>query len=180
MQRRTSLKILASTFVGAMALGHWSVGATVINAIINNPSLNAAQHDLLVCITDTILPKIPTQAAYGALELGVPIYLIDSLVHCEPLEVRENLITQLDQLEHKAMLLHSSAFADCERSAREALLLSFAQSSSEPEKAFFAVIKQRCIRGYLTSQAVMTQRYHYQVIPGHYKPCIETPSDLRA
>lgn len=175
MNRRNTLKLLIAASLGTSTLGYWSLGQAEINRLVSESAFSNTDHDLINSIADTIIPE---SDGFGALVLGVPVYLIGYFNKCIEPDVQSNLKQQLNALESKAIDSHQKSFIACSQAQREVLFLSFADSEIEAENAFFELIKKQTVHGFRTSKEVMTGPYHYQIAPGHYKGCIDINAEF--
>lgn len=176
MNRRATLKLLASISVGTLALGHWSLGTAAVKSLMQASAFNPSEQDLITAIADTIIPR--GASAYGAVDLGVPIYMLGYFQACETQVVQDNIKTQLVLLQSNARHQFKQDFSACTQSQKEKLLLVFDASNVEHEKSFFDLMKQQTLRGFRTSKEVLTNQYHYRVMPGFYKGAINTTADF--
>ena len=169
MNRRNAVKLLAVALAGA-TLGHWSIGYGAVKKLTENSNFDPDEQDLITAIADTIIPK---QALYSALDLGVPVYLLAYFSKCIEPDVQQNIKLQLKALNTSAINLFELDFTHCPPNQRERLLLTFAESEIEGERVFFELIKAQTIQGFRTTREVMTNCYHYRVVPGLYKGCMD-------
>lgn len=169
ISRRNTLKLLAASMT-ATGLGYWAQGKAAVNALVANSHFNTPQQNTVVAVTDTLIPKTEF---WGAVELGVPLYLVAWFDQCLQHSDRENIANQLDALETRAQAEHKKTFADCSQNQREQLLLTFAHSQNETEKTFFELFKGQCIHGFKTTKEVMTGPYRFRIVPGHFKGCVD-------
>ena len=65
-------------------------------------------------------------------------------------------------------MINKRSFAGCTEVLRQELLLKLSTSIKKEEKDFFDLVKSETIRGFNTSQKVMTEYLGYKVAPGHY------------
>lgn len=170
MNRRKALKTLAIVSGGAITLPQWMISCGVSDSAIHHTSFSVAEQKILASVTDTI---IPAGDAVGALSVGVDKFLQKLIDDCYQKDVQDNIKTQLKNLDESAKATHKKPFADCSQKEREALLLKFSASGNKPEKDFFDLVKSETIRGFNTSQKVMTEYLGYKVVPGHYYGCVD-------
>jgi hypothetical protein len=170
MTRRNTLKALAATSIGVAALGYWAKDLDYIPDLMSQSFFKPSEQDLITSIADTIIPK---GKIYGALELGVPVYLLSYFEKCEKPEVQENIKLQLNNLNQTAKQKFNQKFINCPQEQREELLLAFANSDAEPRQEFFNLMKSQTIWGFRSTKEVMTRHYDYQVAPGHYYGCVD-------
>lgn len=170
MDRRKVLKTLAIVSGGAIILPQWMVSCGASDSTIHYTSFSVAEQKILASITDTI---IPAGEDIGALSVGVDKFLQKLIDDCFQKDVQDNLKTQMKNLDGSAKATHKKSFAACTQKEREALLLKFSSSGNKSEMDFFELVKAETIRGFNTSQKVMTDYLGYKVVPGHYYGCVD-------
>lgn len=170
MKRRKSLQVIGLAAAGTLAIGYWAKGLDSVRDMMSNSFFKPTEQDLLTSISDTILPM---ENGYGAVALGVPIYLLKYYEKCIKVEDQNNLKIQLANLDDKANQNYGNDFNECTQEQRETLLMELEQSKDEKEKAFFSEIKGQIIHGFLTTEEVKTQRYNYKLVPHLYTGCID-------
>lgn len=163
------MKLIAVASAGG-ALGHWSIGYGAVKKLEEDSTFSPDEQSLIIAITDTFIPK---GDFYGALDLGVPVYLLGYLNKCIESETQQNIKMQLNILRSTAVKNFGHDFAECTFSQRESLLMDFSKTESDAGKAFFDLMKSQTIEGFRTTKEVMTNHYHYRVIPGLYQGCID-------
>jgi len=170
MDRRKVLKNIAIVSGGLITLPQWMVSCGVSDTTVHQTSFSLAEQKILASITDTI---IPAGNSIGALSVGVDKFLQKLIDDCYEKDVQDNIKAQLKALEASAQSIHKKLFADCKQSQREELLLKLSASGVKEEKDFFNLMKSETIRGFNTSQKVMTEYLNYKVAPGHYYGCVD-------
>jgi hypothetical protein len=170
MDRRKVLKNIAIVSGGLITLPQWMVSCGVSDTTVHQTSFSSAEQKILASITDTI---IPAGNSIGALSVGVDKFLQKLIDDCYEKDVQDNIKTQIKALETSAQSIHKKLFADCIQSQREGLLLKLSASEVKEEKDFFNLMKSETIRGFNTSQKVMTEYLNYKVAPGHYYGCVD-------
>ena len=170
MNRRNVLKTLASVSGGSIILPQWMVSCGVSDKTTHKTSFSPTEGATIAVITDTI---IPTHDGIGAIPVGVYAFLIKLLDDCYGKNVQDNVKAQLKKLDTIARKSYNKIFASCEQEQRELLLLNFSNSTNQLEKDFFDLMKTETIRGFNTSQKVMTEYLGYKVVPGHYYGCVD-------
>lgn len=168
MNRRNVLKLLAAASAGA-TLGHWSIGYAEVEKLVADSIFDSEDQVLIIAIVDTFIPK---GDFYGALDLGVPVYLLGYLNECIDNETQQNIKAQLRILDSAAIKNFGCGFARCAAGQRENLLATLSKLESDSEKTFFDLMKSQTIQGFRTTKEVMTNHYHYRVTPGLYHGCI--------
>ena len=170
MDRRKALKNLAIVSGGLITLPQWMISCGISDTTTHQTSFSLAEQKILASITDTI---IPAGNSIGALSVGVDKFLQKLIDDCYEKEVQDNIKTQLKALDDSARSANKNSFAGCTQAQREALLLKFSASQKKEEKDFFDTMKSETIRGFNTSQKVMTEYLGYKVAPGHYYGCVD-------
>ena len=165
MDRRKVLKNIAIVSGGLITLPQWMISCGVSDTATHQTSFSLAEQKILASITDTI---IPAGNSIGALSVGVDKFLQKLIDDCYEKNVQDNVKTQLKGLDGSANTTHKRSFADCTQAQREELLLKLSASQEKAEKDFFDLVKSETIRGFNTSQKVMTEYLNYKIAPGHY------------
>jgi len=170
MNRRKAIRNLAIVSGGLITLPQWMISCGVSDTTIHRSSFSAIEQEILLGITDTI---IPAGNSIGALSVGVDKFLQKLIDDCYEKETQDNIKVQLKTLDESAKGTHKSSFVHCTQAQREALLLKFSTSQKKEEKDFFDTMKSETIRGFNTSQKVMQEFLDYKVAPGHYYGCVD-------
>ena len=170
MNRRKALKTLAIVSGGAITLPQWMISCGVSDSTVHQTSFSVAEQKILASVTDTI---IPAGDSIGALSVGVDKFLQKLIDDCYQKDVRDNVKIQLKKLDDSANATHKNSFANCTQKERETLLLKFSASVNKSEKDFFDLVKSETIRGFNTSQKIMTEYLGYKVVSGHYYGCVD-------
>ena len=177
MDRRKALKNIAIVSGGLITLPQWMVSCGVSDATLHQTSFSIVDQKILASITETI---IPAGDSVGALSVGVDKFLQKLIDDCYEKDAQDNIKVQLKALDELAKATHKNSFADCIQAQRESLLLKFSTSSKKEEKDFFDTMKSETIRGFNTSQKVMTEYLGYKVAPGHYYGSVDVKTSNNA
>ncbi|HET9747600.1 MAG TPA: gluconate 2-dehydrogenase subunit 3 family protein [Chitinophagaceae bacterium] len=177
MNRRKALRTLAIVSGGVITLPHWVISCGLSDSTVHHTSFSMMEQNILASVTDTI---IPAGNSIGALSVGVDKFLQKLIDDCYQKEIGDNVRTQLKSLDQSAKTAHKKSFTGCTQKQRETLLLKLAASVNKSEKDFFDLVKSETIRGFNTSQKVMTEYLGYKVVPGHYYGCVDLNSPNHA
>jgi hypothetical protein len=177
MDRRKALKTLAIVSGGVITLPQWMVSCGISDSATHQTSFSVAEQKILASVVDTI---IPAGNAIGALSVGVDKFLQKLIDDCYEKPVQENVKVQLKNLDASAKAANKRSFADNTQKEREALLLKLSNSVNKSEKDFFDLMKSETIRGFNTSQKVMTEYLGYKIAPGHYFGCVDVNTNDHA
>lgn len=175
MKRRKSLKALAAASVGVLAIGYWAKDLDEVRDFLSSSFFKPTEQDAIMAVVDTIIPR--GEQAYGAVDLGVPIYILDYLQYCvEPKELSE-IRKQLLSLDVKSNELHNIDFEACTQIEREAILIELSKSEIEEEQDFFNLMKEQTIHGFRNTEEVLTNHFDYTIIPGEFNGCIDVQAE---
>ena len=122
-----------------------------------------SQEEVLSAAVDALLPEDSTP---GGKSLGVDKFVSKMLKDCYSPEERTAFGEELNVLAGKS-------FSALNPQDRIAVLKAYPQDST-----FISLLRGISIRGYNTSEYVMTNIQHFQFIPGHYSGCVNL--DLHA
>lgn len=135
-----------------------------------SPALLAPKADALLAeVVETIIPATDTP---GAKALGVHTFIQKIVTDCMEPSAQEGLTKGLTMVDALAQKSYSKPFASLDASQRIDLLKTMSQSSEADQKNFVSMVKGMTIRGYMTSEYVMNNITHYQMIPGFYHGCV--------
>lgn len=170
MNRRKAIRNLAIVSGGIITLPQWMVSCGVSDTTVHHSSFSIKEQKILAIIADTI---IPAGTGIGALSVGVDKFLQKLIDDCYEKEVQVNVKEQLKGLEESAKIKHRRSYEDCSQAQREEILLKLSTSKNKAELDFFNLMKSETIRGFSTSQKVMTEYLGYKIAPGHYYGCVD-------
>ena len=161
---------MAGAVGGLISLPAWANGWTPETARSTRQIYTRSQLDLLADMAETIIPKTDTP---GAKELDVHQFIQKMVTDCYEPKAQDTLRAGLDSLDGLAQKSFGKPFSEGDATQRTGLLTQLAQDPAQKE--FYGLVKSLTIRGYLSSEYVMTNLTHYQFIPGHYYGCVPVP-----
>jgi hypothetical protein len=168
MERRVALKSMALA-VGAMAnLPSWASGWSR-QSLSKGTLLSADQSKNLAAIVETIIPKTDTP---GAGELGVGDFVQKMVTDCYDSKIQTNLKSGISNLDEQSIQRFGTSFATAKKEQKLALLQEAEKSADSDQKAFFSLVKNLTIQGYMSSEYVMTNITHYEMVPARYHGCV--------
>ncbi|CAA9274574.1 MAG: Gluconate 2-dehydrogenase subunit 3 family protein [uncultured Cytophagales bacterium] len=167
MQRRVALKNMAAA-VGLMSLPAWASGWSKTTVATAPTVLSPNQEALLAEIVETIIPATDTP---GAKELGIHQFVQKMVADCFDKKVQEVFARGLTNVEATARKNGAASFAALDPAGRTALLQGLEAGGGEGKECF-GLVKGLTIRGYLTSEYVMTNLTKYEMMPGRYHGCV--------
>jgi len=158
--------------VGLISLPAWANGWSRATVTASPAYLSPAQDALLAEMVETIIPATDTP---GAKELGVHQFVQKMVADCYEKQVLTSFAKGVDALEETAKKKSGKTFAALDKAGRTELLGNLEAAGGEG-KDFYALVKGLTIRGYMTSEYVMTNLTHYELIPGRYHGCVPVPA----
>lgn len=173
MERRNALKIVAGAVGGLISLPAWASGWTTETVRSARQFLSLSQADLLADMVETIIPATDT---LGAKALNVHQFIQKMVADCYDKPAQETFRKGLDSLDGLAQTAFNKPFSAGDVTQRTALLTQLSQSADPAQKDFYSLVKGLTIRGYMSSEYVMTNLTKYQFIPGHYYGCVPVPA----
>ncbi len=160
---------MAMAAAGLVSLPAWANGWTRATVQTGKPLLPAVAEALLAEVAETILPATETP---GAKALGVHQFIQKIVTDCLEPSAQQTLSKGLTAVESLAQQTYGKAFAAGDAGQRMDVLKTMEQSADADQKAFFGMVKGLTIRGYLTSEYVMTNLTHFEFAPGRYHGCV--------
>ena len=169
MKRRTALRSVAMAMGGLMNLPAWAHNWNAASVQSAVSVFSASESSLLTEISETIIPATDTP---GAKELGVSKLIEKIVADCLDKKAQETFSKGLAATNALSQQKFGKSFAACDASQRVAVVKDLEASTDEATKGFFSMVKGLTIRGYLTSEYVMTNLTGYQMAPGFYHGCV--------
>jgi hypothetical protein len=178
MNRRDVLRLLGAAAAAPMLAPvspekFWDLGRTIHARLAarTGRSLDAHQLGTVSHIAELILPETDTP---GAASVKVPQFIDLMLTEWSPPAERDRFLMGLADIDARSHRLYGGLFLDLRAADQSAMLQALdgvkgAEGSAEDA---FATLKDLTIYGYFTSEVVMKDVTHHQVIPGRFNGCI--------
>lgn len=165
---------MAGAVGGLISLPAWTNAWTADTARQYPKFLSLSQDELLAEIVETIIPATDTPGvdSPGAKALNVHQFIQKMVADCYDAKGQETLRKGLEATDELARKSYEKPFAKIDAPQRLALLTQLSQSTEPTQKAFYSLVKNLTIRGYMNSEYVMTNLTHYEMIPGRYHGCV--------
>ncbi|MBC8153229.1 MAG: gluconate 2-dehydrogenase subunit 3 family protein [Bacteroidetes bacterium] len=157
---------MATAVAGLVSAPAWATNWSTTSI---QPHLAPDQDALLAELVETMIPTTDTP---GAKPLGVHTFVQKMVADCYDKPAQETLTTGLTTVEALARQRFNTDFAACDGTQRLALLQQMAAGQDPAQKTFVNLVKGLTIRGYLSSEYVMTNLTHFQMAPGYYRGCV--------
>jgi hypothetical protein len=169
MKRRQIVKGMAATLGGMLVLPAWAEAWTPGALSIHPTQLSSLEETLLAEIVESIIPKTDT---LGAKDLEVHRFINVILADCYDQKSRDIFAKGLQSVAQMSQKSHAQSFLNISPEQRLAVLSKMAESEDLDMKSFARMVKNLTIRGYLSSEFVMTKLKGYQMAPGFYDGCV--------
>lgn len=167
---------MAGAVGGLISLPAWTNGWTADTVRSSTQLLSRSQDGLLADLVETIIPATDTP---GAKALNVHQFVQKMVADCYPIAAQGSLRNGLDSLDVLAKTAYGKSFAEGDAAQRTALLTQLSQSTDTGQKEFYSLVKGLTIRGYMSSEYVLTNLTNYQFIPGHYYGCVPVAQKIQ-
>ena len=168
MQRRSLVKNITLTIGASIILPSWA-NAWNHNSLRDNHFNISSQENLLAEIVETIIPKTNTP---GAKELNVQQFIPKMVMDCYDKKAQAIYKNGFELVDKNAKNTFSKSFMECDGKQRLEILNKMSKSENEDEKSFIQLVKGLTIKGYLSSEYVMTNLRIYEYAPAHYHGCV--------
>jgi Ca2+-binding EF-hand superfamily protein len=169
MQRRSAVKNIALTIGAAIVLPSWANAWSKGSFKNISTKISAFQENILAEIVETIIPKTNTP---GAKELNIQQFIPIMIADCYDKKAQEIYVKGFELVDNNAKNLYSKPFLDCDSKQRLEVLNKMSKSENADEKTFLQLVKGLTIKGYLSSEYVMTNLRIYEYAPARYHGCV--------
>ncbi|RAV99231.1 gluconate 2-dehydrogenase subunit 3 family protein [Pseudochryseolinea flava] len=182
MKRRMLLKQLGLLAGAAVVLPHCTGKETAQEATISLHKLKITGHhqNSVTALVDALIPKTDTP---GAKELDVQSYVWRMVDDCTSEEDQKKFLAGLDHLTTIADDRFGKTIAECSAADLQTLLQEMNDGKITEKNVgdFYQQFRRHTIRGFVGTESVMTNVYHYNMIPGHFTGVVEIkdPNDLK-
>ncbi len=164
---------MAVAFGGMIALPAWASRWNATSVTAGLSLLSALETELLAELSETIIPVTDTP---GAKELKVDAFIQKMVADCLDKKSQETFTKGLATVDSLAQQKFAKAFVGCDTNQRMNVLKEMETSADATTKDFYATVKGLTIQGYLTSEYVMTNLTHYEMVPSRYHGCVPVSS----
>lgn len=160
MNRRQAIGLGAAAAVAIPAGLVWWNRSKVEDSTL----LNENRQAILAAAVDAIIPETQTP---GAKSLGVDLYVAKIVQDCLDAEKQALFSNSLVELDKAAKKQFSKAFGLLSPAERIEVLKAYPE-----EDGFIRLLKGLTVRGYNTSEYVMSNIQQFEFIPGRYFGCV--------
>jgi hypothetical protein len=168
MERRVALKSMAAAMGAMVALPSWASGWSA-KTLTETGMLSVDQSKTLATLVESIIPKTDTP---GAGELGVDNFVQKMVKDCYDQKVQQNFSKGIEAIEAQSSKAFGTGFSDATKAQKLQVLEGIDKSGDVDQKAFLGLVKNLTIQGYMSSEYVMTNLTHYEMVPARYHGCV--------
>jgi len=163
MKRRSAVKNLFFIAGGVIVIPSCLSGPGKASIELHNLAITAGQEKLLADIASTIIPQTET---LGAKEVGAHLFVLKMLDDCYEKDVQQKFTHGLDELENSTKKRFGHSFLSCTTQQKQRILedVENKQGYSPNVEAFYQIMKERTIEGYMTSKFVVIDIQKYEMI----------------
>ena len=169
MNRRQIVKGMAATMGGLLVLPAWASAWNTASLQGFQSKLSGLEEALLAEIVETIIPETDTP---GAKKLEVHRFVEKIITDCYDQKSRTTFAKGLTRVASMATQSYSKPFLSCTPAQRLEVLTTMSKSADADEQNFIRLARSLTIRGYLSSEHVMTKLMGYEMAPGRYLGCV--------
>ncbi|WP_353483067.1 gluconate 2-dehydrogenase subunit 3 family protein [Haliscomenobacter sp.] len=169
MNRRQIVKGMAATVGGMLVLPAWASAWNTASLQGFQSKLSLADQALLAEIVEAIIPETDTP---GAKKLEVHRFVDKIITDCYDQKSRAAYLKGLSAVETMATQSYAKPYASCTPAQRLEVLTTMSKSADADEQNFIRMARSLTIRGYLSSEYVMTKLMGYEMAPGRYYGCV--------
>lgn len=163
---------------GAILLPACVKNTKPVSIELKNIKISAEQETLLAEITDTIIPSTDTP---GAKDIGLHKFVLRMVDDCSEPEEQQAFLTGLSKFDEMVKQKADDSFLELNKAQRVQVITDLDKINSGDDKeekqksvnAFYSIVKNLTVRGYMTSEYVMTNQLYYKMVPGKFKGCVE-------
>jgi hypothetical protein len=136
------------------------------------------EKEIISKMSDIIIPRTHTP---GAVDAGVPAFIIMMLQECYPAEAQQQFHTGLGIFDHRCREKYGSHFLKLSKENQQAAVSDTdntilgekrGESVDKNLDAFYRNMKALTITGYYSSKPGATEALRYVPVPGRYEGCI--------
>ncbi|MES2731541.1 MAG: gluconate 2-dehydrogenase subunit 3 family protein [Bacteroidota bacterium] len=173
MERRVALRNIALVAGSLISFPSWANSWNKQAVESTHSYLSSSQDALLAELVETIIPATTTP---GAKALGVHSFIQTMVADCFEKNDQHILTKGLETVEATAKQRFGKSFVACDTTQRTEILQSMEKSTEDDQKKFYSLVKDLTIRGYMSSEYVMTNISHFEFVPARFHGCVPVPT----
>jgi hypothetical protein len=164
MERRAVIRNLLAIAGGVTLLPACLNDAGKASVALDNIDFSAEDEAILAEIAATIIPQTDTP---GAKEVGSHLFVLKMVDDCYGKEDQELFVKGFRMFQKNAGQRFNKSFAACTNEEKKQMLQQIENEESiAPEvSAFYKIMKEKTIQGYMTSKYVVMDIMKYEMVP---------------
>jgi len=164
MERRAVIRNLLTITGGITLLPACLNSADKASVELDNFEFSADDEALLAEIAATIIPQTDTP---GAKEVGSHLFVLKMVDDCYEKEDQEQFVEGFKKFQKSTRQRFNKSFAACTNKQKKQMLQAIEDKESFPPEvsAFYKIMKEKTIQGYMTSKYVVMDIMKYEMIP---------------
>lgn len=142
-----------------------------LSVSLANISITAKEEALFADVCETIIPETDTP---GAMALNIHQFVLKMMDDCYDKPEQQQITRGLRELNHFAKISALAVFTDLKPEKKVKVLreIKSANSAGPDLKFFLTQTRKWVIKGYDTSEYVLTRLVPYQLVPGFFHGCV--------
>lgn len=145
------------------------------STLLKNISISDKNEELLADITETIIPQTTTK---GAKALNLHQFVLKMFDDLYDKDQQDRLVAGLKQFDNYVNKSTNAYFASLQKVQKLDILqkISSEDSLEDELKFFLEETRKWTVKGFQTSQYVLTELLPYELIPGRFHGCVAVNS----
>ena len=178
MERRTVIKTLFVIAGGTAILPSClQKEESKASLLLKNMNISLEQEKTLAEFAETL---IPASATPGAKDTYAHLFALRMLDDCYEKEEQQKFVKGLKAVEEMVNEKHQTSFLKATPAKRAVILTELEnKKGSDEAQAFYKLMKNLTIQGYLTSKPVMGGIFQYELVPGRYNGAVPAKTTIR-
>ncbi len=177
MERRTVLKYLVVIAGGTAIMPSCVQKESKASILLRNMKISGEQEIMLAEFAETL---IPASATPGAKDTYAHLFALRMLDDCYEKDEQQVFTKGQKAVEDMVKDKYNTTFARASAAQRAGILTTLEnKKGSDDAQAFYKLMKNLTIQGYLTSKPVMGGIFNYELVPGRYNPAYPVKTIIR-
>lgn len=173
MNRRQIVKGMAATVGGMLVMPAWASAWNSQTLQGFQSNFSALDEAILAEVVEAIIPETDTP---GAKKLEVHRFVEKIINDCFDQKSQNVFAKGLKTVETMATQSYGKSYPTCTPAQKLQVITTMSKSADGDDQNFVRLAKSLTIRGYLSSEFVMTKLMGYEMAPGRYYGCVPVKS----
>ena len=186
MNRRAAIRNFVVFSAGVALIPSCMQEEKKSSIVLKNIPLTAEQEEMLIALTETIIPKTTSP---GANDLQAHLFVLKMVDDCYEKSAREKFVKGMSDFEAFTKAEFKASFPKCTATQKASILealepstgfnagkiiLDHVKGSKKTEEAvdFYAEVKKLTIQSFVTSKYFLMDVRKFEMAPGRYHGCV--------